>query len=114
MKKNLYGNIEDIVVALRAVTPNGEWCSSGTYPRVSTVPDMNLVMLGSEGDVALNVGEKSTFYFSRSSHAGTLGVVTEVVVKIRPVPPVRKFASFVFPDMEYGIQFMREVAREVN
>ena len=52
MKKNLYGNIEDIVVALRAVTPNGEWRSSGTYPRVSTGPDMNLIMLGSEGNVA--------------------------------------------------------------
>ena len=49
MKKNRYGNIEDLVVALRAVTPNGEWRSSGTYPRVSTGPDMNHVMLGSEG-----------------------------------------------------------------
>ena len=67
MKKNLYGNIEDIVVALRAVTPNGEWRSSGTYPRVSTGPDMNFVMLGSEGNLTWKVGEKSTFYFSRSS-----------------------------------------------
>lgn len=49
MKKNRYGNIEDLVVALRAVTPSGEWRSSGTYPRVSTGPDMNHVMLGSEG-----------------------------------------------------------------
>jgi len=49
MKKNRYGNIEDLVVALRAVTPNGEWRSSGTYPRVSTGPDMDHVMLGSEG-----------------------------------------------------------------
>lgn len=51
MKKNRYGNIEDLVVALRAVTPNGEWRSSGTYPRVSTGPDMNHVMLGSEGNL---------------------------------------------------------------
>lgn len=49
MKKNRYGNIEDLVVALRAVTPSGEWRSSGTYPRVSTGPDMNHVMIGSEG-----------------------------------------------------------------
>lgn len=49
MKKNRYGNIEDLVVSLRAVTPSGEWRSSGTYPRVSTGPDMNHVMLGSEG-----------------------------------------------------------------
>ena len=54
MKKNRYGNIEDIVVSLRAVTPNGEWRSSGTYPRVSTGPDMNHVMLGSEGIMPYN------------------------------------------------------------
>ena len=49
MKKNRYGNIEDLVVALRAVTPTGEYCSSGAYPRISTGPDLNHVMLGSEG-----------------------------------------------------------------
>ena len=49
MKKNRYGNIEDLLVALRAVTPKGEWTSTGTFPRVSTGPDMNHVMLGSEG-----------------------------------------------------------------
>lgn len=49
MKKNKYGNIEDLVVALRAVTPQGEYRSTGTYPRVSTGPDMNHIMLGSEG-----------------------------------------------------------------
>jgi len=91
MKKNRYGNIEDLVVALRAVTPTGEYCSSGAYPRISTGPDLNHVMLGSEG---------------------TLGVITEVSLKIRPLPPVRKYASFVFPDFETGIAFMREVARE--
>ncbi len=46
--------------------------------------------------------------------AGTLGVITEVTIKIRPVPPVRKYASFVFPDFEFGVKYMRQVAREVN
>ena len=57
MKKNRYGNIEDLVVALRAVTPNGEWRSSGTYPRVSTGPDMNHVMLGSEGNLLVKTSD---------------------------------------------------------
>jgi len=91
MKKNRYGNIEDLVVALRAVTPSGEYCSSGAYPRISTGPDLNHMMIGSEG---------------------TLGVVTEVSLKIRPIAPVRKYASFVFPDFETGTNFMREVARQ--
>lgn len=50
MKKNRYGNIEDIVISLRAVTPKGEWRSSGQFPRVSTGPEMNHVLLGSEGN----------------------------------------------------------------
>ena len=59
MKKNKYGNIEDLVVALRAVTPQGEYRSTGTYPRVSTGPDMNHFMLGSEG-IAQPINLKST------------------------------------------------------
>ena len=51
MKKNRYGNIEDLVVALKAVTPNGEWSSPGIYPRISNGPDMNNIMLGSEGQI---------------------------------------------------------------
>jgi len=56
------------------------------------------------------------FFFGRLFFLalGTLGVITEVSLKIRPIPPVRKYASFVFPDFETGIRFMREVARQVN
>lgn len=37
-----------------------------------------------------------------------------MTLKIRPIPPIRKYASFVFPDFDYGVKFMREVAREVS
>ena len=50
MKKNRYGNIQDLVVALRAVTPNGGWSKSAPHPRVSNGPDMKHIMLGSEGN----------------------------------------------------------------
>lgn len=40
-------------------------------------------------------------------------MVTEVTLKIRPVPPLRKYASFVFPDFDTGVRFMRQVAAEV-
>lgn len=39
-------------------------------------------------------------------------MVTEVTLKIRPVPPLRKYASFVFPDFDTGVRFMRQVAAE--
>jgi len=43
---------------------------------------------------------------------GTLGVVTEATLKIRPFPDFRKFGSVVFPDFESGVAFLREVARQ--
>ena len=48
MKKNVYGNIEDILVHCKSVTPLGTM-EKGTYgPRISTGPDLHHVMLGSE------------------------------------------------------------------
>merc|ERR1719228_1560718 len=62
MKKNIYGNIEDLVVHLRAVTPRGVMQKNVQVPRISSGPDIHHFILGSEG---------------------TLGVVTEVTMKIR-------------------------------
>ncbi|XP_017868795.1 PREDICTED: alkyldihydroxyacetonephosphate synthase [Drosophila arizonae] len=90
MKKNVYGNIEDLVVRVRMVTPSGTLERECSAPRVSCGPDFNHIILGSEG---------------------TLGVITEVVLKVRPVPPVQRYGSLVFPDFEQGVLFMREVAR---
>lgn len=45
---------------------------------------------------------------------GILGVVTEVTMRIRPVPEVRKYGSVVFPTFEPGVAFIREVARQVR
>jgi alkyldihydroxyacetonephosphate synthase len=49
MKKNVYGNIEDIVVSARLVTPTGTLERSMTVPRMSSGPDLNRFVIGSEG-----------------------------------------------------------------
>jgi len=36
--------------------------------------------------------------------AGTLGVITEVTMKIRPVPDVRKYGSVVFATFQQGVE----------
>ncbi|XP_017108588.2 alkylglycerone-phosphate synthase [Drosophila bipectinata] len=90
MKKNVYGNIEDLVVRVRMVTPSGTLERECSAPRVSCGPDFNHMILGSEG---------------------TLGVITEVVLKVRPLPSVRRYGSLAFPNFEQGVLFMREVAR---
>lgn len=45
---------------------------------------------------------------------GTLGVVTEVTVKIRPLPEYQKYGSVVFPNFERGVACLREVAKQVR
>lgn len=90
MKKNVYGNIEDLLVHARVVTPRGVLEKSCQVPRLSCGPDFHHVVMGSEG---------------------TLGVVTEVTIKIRPLPRARRYGSVVFPDFDAGVACMREIAR---
>lgn len=39
-------------------------------------------------------------------------MITEVTLRIRPLPEVRRYGSVVFPSFEPGVAFMREVARQ--
>lgn len=67
MKKNLYGNIEDIVVNIKLVTSVGTITKTSEWPRSSSGPDLNQVIMG---------------------HEGNFGVVTEVTCRVRPLPEV--------------------------
>ncbi|KAI5698082.1 hypothetical protein M8J75_001414 [Diaphorina citri] len=91
MKKNLYGNIEDLLVQVTMVTARGTLERPCRGPRVSSGPDFNHVILGSEG---------------------TFGVITKVVLKIRPLPKCRKYGSIVFPNFEAGVHCLREIAKQ--
>lgn len=90
MKKNTYGNIEDIVQNVTLVTPMGIYSKASLWPRVSNGPDLNHVVMGSEGNI---------------------GIITEAVIKVKPLPQVRIFDSILFPDFEVGIQFMHAVSQ---
>ncbi|MGH8722532.1 MAG: FAD-binding protein, partial [Burkholderiales bacterium] len=69
MKKNRYGNIEDIVLGVFAMTAQGELARDGAPPRESVGGDPARWLFGSEG---------------------RLGIVTRAVVKVRPLPEVSK------------------------
>ncbi|PAV84383.1 hypothetical protein WR25_07820 [Diploscapter pachys] len=90
MKKNKYGNIEDLLVHLNFVSTKGTIQRQCQVPRISAGPDILQVILGSEG---------------------TLGVITEATIKIFPLPQVKKYGSFVFPTFERGVEFFREIAK---
>ncbi len=38
-------------------------------------------------------------------------MVTEAIVKIKPLPEVKKFGSVIFPTFELGIKFMEEAGK---
>ena len=90
MKKNTYGNIEDIVQNITLCTSKGTYSKVSTWPRISNGPDLNQIIMGSEGNY---------------------GIVTECVMKVRPLPEVRIFDSIIFYDWESGIQFMHAVSK---
>jgi len=90
MKKNVYGNIEDLVVNIKMVTASGATLTRQCQgPRVSTGPDLNHAVMGSEG---------------------MFGVITEVRLKLRPIPKVQIYGSLLLPNFEAGFHVMREVA----
>jgi len=49
MKKNVYGNIEDLVIDVKMVTSIGEVEKNSKVPRMSSGPDFQQIILGSEG-----------------------------------------------------------------
>src|SRR5262249_29870134 len=51
-----YGGIEDIVLSLQAVLPNGDVIDTRRTPRASSGPDLRHVLLGSEGTLGVVTG----------------------------------------------------------
>jgi alkyldihydroxyacetonephosphate synthase len=88
MKKNRYGNIEDLVLGISAVTADGVLLRREAPPRESIGGDPARWMIGSEG---------------------RLGIVTSAVVKIYPMPEVQKYGSVLFHDFASGVAFLRDV-----
>lgn len=83
-----YGNIEDLVLALEAVLPDGSVVRTRVTPRASAGPDLRQLFMGSEG---------------------TLGVVTEVTFSLRPLPEAEVRAAFHFSDFDAGIVPLRQM-----
>lgn len=55
-----------------------------------------------------------TYWIIPPSFSGTLGVITEATIKIRPVPEYQKYGSVAFPNFEQGVACLREIAKQVT
>ena len=88
----LYGAIEDMVIGLEAVFPNGEVTRIKNVPRRSCGPDIRHVIIGNEG---------------------ALCFITEVTVKIyKYFPENNEFLAWALDDMTTGFEILREVMVE--
>jgi alkyldihydroxyacetonephosphate synthase len=85
-----YGCIEDILLALEVVLPDGRILRTRVGPRSATGPDLRQLFLGSEG---------------------TLGVVTELTVSIFPRPETSVGQAFSFASMDAGLEAIRHFMR---
>jgi alkyldihydroxyacetonephosphate synthase len=84
-----YGRFEDMVEGVRLATPRGEW-RLGVAPASAAGPDLRQLVVGSEG---------------------TLGVITEVTVRVRPVPTVRRYEGYVLDGWNSGADAVRALAQ---
>ena len=90
MKKNRYGNIEDIVENVTMITPKGKVEQEINTPRISLGMRPQNILFGSEGN---------------------LGLITKAVIRIHKLPEVTKYGSIVFPDFETGVKFLYDLAQ---
>ena len=91
MKKNRYGNIEDLLLDVRVVTPRGIVSRSEPGPRESVSADPRRWLLGSEGG---------------------LGIITSALVRISPLPEVQAYGSVLFRGFDAGLAFLYELQRQ--
>src|SRR3954447_20026850 len=85
------GRIDDLVAGLRMSTPTGELVLAPVAGSAAG-PDLRRLVLGSEG---------------------TLGVVTEVTLRVRPIPDERYYEGWILPDWDAGLTAMRGLIQDV-
>jgi len=88
-----YGKIDDQVLSLEVVLPNGDVINTLPVPKHSSGPNLIPLFLGSEG---------------------TLGIMTKVKFKMVKLPEVRRHHAFLFKDINTGYNACREIVQSVK
>lgn len=84
-----YGRFDDMVQRLKIATPGGA-IELGRAPASAAGPDLRELFVGSEG---------------------ALGVITEVTLRVHPVPETIGYQAWSFPDFETGAAALRSVVQ---
>jgi alkyldihydroxyacetonephosphate synthase len=86
MQSDEYGRIEDMVVSIKMATPSGTIVTKAV-PASSVGPDLNRVMIGSEG---------------------ILGVITEATLRVHKTPAAKDYRGFLFRTFADGVRAIQE------
>ena len=87
-----YGRIDDLVVGLRVASPIGG-LRLGRAPGSAAGPDLLHLFLGSEG---------------------TLGIITEITLQVRPEPLRRLYDAWLVPNFATGLEVVRQLAQSAG
>jgi alkyldihydroxyacetonephosphate synthase len=90
MAATYFGGIEDILISLQVVLPDGTVIQTRTSPRRATGPDFNHLFLGGEG---------------------AFGVVTNTHVRIHILPDAYFFRALAFKKFSDGLEALRLMLR---
>jgi alkyldihydroxyacetonephosphate synthase len=85
-----YGRVDALVLALRVVTPSGE-LATRAVPASAAGPNLRELLVGSEG---------------------TLGVIVEATLRVRPAPAARRYEAFSLPSLATGADAFRELVQQ--
>lgn len=83
-----YGKFPDMVLGMQVVLPNGHIMRTRAVPRMASGPDLNQLFCGSEG---------------------TLGVITEATLVVRPKPEVTCSRAVMMPNLHAGMEAVRKM-----
>lgn len=84
-----YGRFDALVTSIRLLSPNGELRTRET-PHSAAGPALRELVVGSEG---------------------TLGVIPDVTVRVRPAPRVRRYEAWIVESFEAGSEVVRALAQ---
>jgi alkyldihydroxyacetonephosphate synthase len=84
-----YGRFDELVTAVEMLTPAGRLATLET-PHTAAGPALRELIVGSEG---------------------TLGVITDVAVRVRPAPATTRYEGWIAADFESGAEAVRALAQ---
>jgi len=83
-----YGKAEDMVLSMQVVLPKGDIIRTLQVPNHAAGPGILQLFVGAEG---------------------SFGIITEATMRLEKLPEVRRFRSFLFPDMHSGLEAGRRI-----